>query len=174
MRWSEVIDDPQLKDLPYKIELNEWGNIVMSPASNQRGKFQAEIIILLKEKIVEGDIIAECSVETRKGTKVADVAWLAGDFIKKYGYDTPYIKCPDLVVEIKSPSNTIKEFEEKADLYFAKGAKEVNLPTNSYDDGYQSIPSLLSSWIEIGPGYDGDRLWLARTEGPFTGIRNNQ
>lgn len=97
----------------------------MSPASNQHGKFQAEIIILLKEIMKGGKIIAECSVETRKGTKVADVAWVSDDFFKKYGYVTPYLKCPEIMVEIKSPSNTLPEFQEKSDLYFAKGAKEV-------------------------------------------------
>lgn len=139
------MEDPRLKDLPYKIELNEWGNIVMSPASNQHGKFQAEMIILLKEKIAKGEIISECSVETRKGTKVADVAWLSDDFIKRYGYDTPYLKCPDLVVEIKSPSNTIKEFEEKADLYFAKGAKEVWICNENGDMKFLSHEGELES-----------------------------
>ncbi len=31
MTWEEVCDDPRLQDLPYKIELNQWGNIEMSP-----------------------------------------------------------------------------------------------------------------------------------------------
>jgi hypothetical protein len=35
MEWIEVLADPVLRDLPYKIELNEYGKIVMSPASNQ-------------------------------------------------------------------------------------------------------------------------------------------
>lgn len=33
MRWSEVIDNPVLQNLPFKIELNRFGNILMSPAS---------------------------------------------------------------------------------------------------------------------------------------------
>ncbi|RME59856.1 Uma2 family endonuclease, partial [Candidatus Parcubacteria bacterium] len=33
MKWSEVLADPTLQDLPYKIELNEWEQIVMTPAS---------------------------------------------------------------------------------------------------------------------------------------------
>ena len=28
MHWSEIIDDPALQDLPYKIELNKWGVIL--------------------------------------------------------------------------------------------------------------------------------------------------
>ena len=30
MQWAEVLQDPSLQDLPYKIELNEWGQVVMS------------------------------------------------------------------------------------------------------------------------------------------------
>jgi Uma2 family endonuclease len=125
MKWQEIYDDPHLRDLPYKIELNEWGNIVMSPASNQHGRFQAMLIKLISRMREDGDIISECSVDTRKGTKVADVAWVSDDFIKKHGYETPYRECPALVVEIRSPSNSSMELEEKAELYFARGAQEV-------------------------------------------------
>lgn len=31
MRWEEVCKHKQLQDLPFKIELNEWGQIVMNP-----------------------------------------------------------------------------------------------------------------------------------------------
>ena len=32
MKWQEVLEDKSLQDLTYKIELNRWGQIVMSPA----------------------------------------------------------------------------------------------------------------------------------------------
>ena len=35
MTWQEVLDDPRLQNLPYKIELDQWGRIVMSPADNR-------------------------------------------------------------------------------------------------------------------------------------------
>mgnify|MGYP000981793041 FL=1 len=35
MQWSDVINDPSLRNLPYKIELDEHGRIIMSPASNR-------------------------------------------------------------------------------------------------------------------------------------------
>ena len=34
MKWSEILEDKTLEDLPYKIEQDQWGNIVMRPASN--------------------------------------------------------------------------------------------------------------------------------------------
>lgn len=39
MRWSEVLQDKSLRELPYKIELNEYGKIVMTPASKAPGNF---------------------------------------------------------------------------------------------------------------------------------------
>ena len=35
------------KDLPYKIELNKWGNIEMSPARNRHGEFQVQPLAYL-------------------------------------------------------------------------------------------------------------------------------
>ncbi|MBF0552803.1 MAG: Uma2 family endonuclease, partial [Deltaproteobacteria bacterium] len=39
--------------------------------------------------------------------------------------DAPYLDSPEIVVEVRSPSNTIGEIEEKKTLYFEKGAREV-------------------------------------------------
>ncbi len=56
-----------------------------------------------------GKIIMECSIDTADGVKVADVAWASDEFILENGYQTPYLKAPEICVEIVSPSNTDKE-----------------------------------------------------------------
>jgi hypothetical protein len=43
LRWNEVLRDPSLQDLPYKIELNARGKIDMSPASNRHARLQARL-----------------------------------------------------------------------------------------------------------------------------------
>lgn len=43
MQWQEVIDNPYLKNLPFKIELNRWGRIEMSPASNRHALLQSRL-----------------------------------------------------------------------------------------------------------------------------------
>ena len=35
MQWQEVVNEQSLQDLPYNIEMNEYGKIIMSPASNK-------------------------------------------------------------------------------------------------------------------------------------------
>ena len=124
MQWSEVLNDSSLKNLPYKIELNEYGQIVMSPASNKHGLLQAEIAFFLRNNR-QGKVLIECSVETTKSVKVADVAWGTLGFFQRNGLDTPYQQAPDVCVEIISPSNYQPEIKEKISLYLEKGAREV-------------------------------------------------
>lgn len=125
MEWIDVCNDPVLQDLPYKIELNERGQIVMSPASNQHGILQMLIGGMLLNVKGKGTVISECSIQTSKGVKVADVAWASRKFMDANGTQTPYKLSPELCVEILSPSNSEEEILEKIDLYLARGAKEV-------------------------------------------------
>ena len=124
MLWSEVLSNPYLKDLPFKIELNRAGKIEMSPASNLHGKVQIEISREL-DKRKSGVVIAECSIQTSNGVRVADVAWLTTAQFKAFGSETPYPTAPEICVEIMSPSNTWAEMHMKASLYLEAGAKEV-------------------------------------------------
>jgi len=126
MNWEQVCTDSALQNLPYKIEINKWGQIIMSPASNRHGMLQMKIGFLLISLTKEqGKVISECSVETHHKTKVADIAWCSSDFIKKHGITTPFPKAPEICIEIISPSNTSEEMREKRRLYFKAGAKEV-------------------------------------------------
>jgi Uma2 family endonuclease len=125
LTWQDVLDDPSLQDLPYKIELNERGEIVMSPATNLHGLYQTTISDLLRDHTSGGQRITECSVQTRKGVKVADVAWLSNEFFAQHGLETPYDHAPEICVEIISPSNSSITIQEKIELHLERGAKEV-------------------------------------------------
>jgi Uma2 family endonuclease len=125
LTWQDVINDPSLQDLPYKIELNKRGNIEMSPATNLHGLYQVSIGDLLRDHAPIGRRITECSVETRDGVKVADVAWLSKAFFAQFGNVTPYPQAPEICVEIISPSNTPQAILEKIELYLERGAVEV-------------------------------------------------
>lgn len=124
MKWQDVLEHPSLRDLPFKIETNEWGQVVMSPATNKHGRLQMRVARLL-EDLLGGEALVECSVDTSRGVKVADVAWMSDAFAAKYGEQTPYPQAPEICVEVLSPSNTQAEMQEKITLYLAKGAREV-------------------------------------------------
>ncbi len=51
MKWQEVCENKYLKDFPFKIELNKWGQIVMSPAKPKHSIFQGLISDLLNSLI---------------------------------------------------------------------------------------------------------------------------
>jgi Uma2 family endonuclease len=124
MEWSQVINDKSLQNLPYKIELNKWGNIEMTPASNRHGNLQTKIAFHLMNFMKNGTVLTECSVKTSEGVKVADVAWASENFLKKHRGNTPYKEAPEICVEILSFSNTEDEMMTKKNLYFSGGAKE--------------------------------------------------
>lgn len=125
MQWSEVVNNPYFENLPFKIELNRYGKIEMTPASNKHGRIQLSIGALLERKLKRGEALIECSIQTCEGVKVADVAWCSKAFIKQHGYETPYTQAPEICVEIVSPSNSKEEMTNKADLYLQAGAEEV-------------------------------------------------
>jgi Uma2 family endonuclease len=125
MQWSDVINDPSLRDLPYKIELDALGRIVMSPASNRHGIQQAKLVRLLARMLADGEIATECSIGTHAGVKVADVVWMSAEFLRQHGDTTPYPQAPELCVEILSPSNSPAEIQDKIRLYLGYGAHEV-------------------------------------------------
>lgn len=124
-KWHELIGDPFFRDMPYKIELNKFGQILMSPASNRHGALQYEFGRAIERVKKSGRLIMECSILTNEGVRVADVAWASDEFITEFGETTPYPKAPEICVEIKSPGNSRAEMEEKTRLYLEKGAQEV-------------------------------------------------
>jgi len=125
MTWDEIINNPLLQNLPFKIETNRFGQILMSPASNKHGMIQSEVGRKIFHPRRKGTVITECSIDTSDGVKVADVAWASDEFIAEFGDVTPYPKAPEICVEIVSPSNSKQEIEHKVELYLAKGAVEV-------------------------------------------------
>jgi len=125
MEWAKIINNPLLQNLPFKIEQNRFGQLLMSPATNRHGMIQVAIALALSKRKRGGRIINECSIQTSDGVKVADVAWASDAFIAGYGDKTPYPRAPELCIEIVSPSNSQAAMQFKIELYLARGAHEV-------------------------------------------------
>ncbi|HHW78366.1 MAG TPA: Uma2 family endonuclease [Xanthomonadaceae bacterium] len=125
MNWQEVCENPSLQDLPFKIELNEKGEIIMNAVRVIHSLYQGEIEYLLRTLLRGGKALPECAIRTSKGTKVADVAWATTNTVRKIKDEVECSIAPEICVEVISTSNTEDEMKEKADLYFDKGAREV-------------------------------------------------
>lgn len=125
LRWAELCNDPLLRDLPGKIELNAYGVIEMSPASNRHGMKQAAIAQAMGLQLPTGVALVECSIATPEGVRVPDVAWASAEFIARHGEVTPFPSAPEICVEVRSPSNTDAEMAFKTQLFLDAGAVEV-------------------------------------------------
>jgi len=125
MNYHELCEHPHLRDLPFKIELNEYGTIMMTPVSNRRGAVKAELGTEIRRRTASGHVLLGCVIDTSKGTKVADVAWISPEFFAEYEDTTPYPVAPEVCVEIVSPCSAPEETGQKIELYLAAGAKEV-------------------------------------------------
>ena len=123
--WTEICDDPSLRDLPFKIETNRFGTIMMSPAKGWHSDRQAEIQYILVKLMPHGRTLPEVPVQTSDGVKVADVGWFTMDRLRPIRRETVYPVAPEISVEVLSASNNREEMLAKMKLYFAAGASEV-------------------------------------------------
>lgn len=129
--WSRALQDPQLRDLPFKVETNEHGQLVLSPHKPRHSFRQSRIVRLLLEHAREADLPAgeptvEFAVETSKGIKVPDIVWISEERAAQIPDDaeaSPIM--PEIIVEVLSKSSTGAEMEEKRRLYFEREAREV-------------------------------------------------
>lgn len=124
--WEAVCANPFLRDLPFKIELNRYNQIVMSPANTFHSRYQAKILHLLQRLLKGGESIPELAVMTSDNVKAPDVVWASKKTLKEHqGEKINWSGPPEICVEVISPGNTRAEIEEKRALYLEGGAQEV-------------------------------------------------
>jgi len=123
MRYRDLCNDLRFANIPGKLELDSWGRILMSPASNYHSALQTALAGKLSP--LGGRAFVEASVLTTGGVLVADVAWASDAFLRRHGFETPYSHAPELCIEVASPSNSKKELSEKVAAYLAAGAEEA-------------------------------------------------
>ena len=125
-RWSELAIDPALARLPFRIETDRLGRIIMTPPpSLTHGARQFKIAQRLATLLPGGHVVTECPLSTADGVKAIDVAWLARGRVELEKGDLVLEIAPEICVEILSPSNSAEEMAEKRALYFEAGAREV-------------------------------------------------
>jgi Uma2 family endonuclease len=124
--WQELVDDPVLSRLPFQLELDKFGRIIMSPAANWfHGKTQGGLARWLANRL-GGNAATEVAILHAEGTSEPDVIWAPKEFwstLDRNRADLPI--APPLVCEVLSPSNTESEMQMKTSAYLGAGAKEV-------------------------------------------------
>ncbi|AFZ24459.1 hypothetical protein Cylst_2228 [Cylindrospermum stagnale PCC 7417] len=125
MRWEEVCEHKELQDLPFKIELNKWGQIVMSPVKIKHSFYQGRIQRLLESFLHTGEVMPECAINTSDGVKVADVVWCSAERFALIEDEVSASIAPEICIEVKSSGNTWDEMEFKKNLYLEAKAIEI-------------------------------------------------
>jgi Uma2 family endonuclease len=120
LTWQEICNNNSLQDLPFKIESNQHGQLLMTPVKVYHSLFQGKITGLLYSHIEDGEVLVECAVHTRKGTKVADVAWASTQRLELIKDEAECSVAPEICIEVMSS----EEMLGKRKLYCENGAEE--------------------------------------------------
>ena len=124
--WDKLCRDPSLNDLPYKVETNKRGQLILTPTSTQRSRHMSAIMRALSEHAPEDSSLPSFAIATPLGVKVLDVVWMSEQrWEEMQQTGDPSTLAPEICVEVMSDSNTWAEMEEKRSLYLEAGAKEV-------------------------------------------------
>ena len=123
-RWRALCVDPTFEDIAAKIELTEWGEILMSPVSKSHGIAAMRVAEML-HKSLGGHTMAQVGVTTAIGVRAPDVAWCSDSYLAAHPEEMPLSSAPELCVEIVSASNALPKLREKALAYVNAGAIEA-------------------------------------------------
>ena len=126
MTWEEICAEPVLANLPYRIETDKWGNILMSPPPGIDHSYQQSRINILLDRLMKGGYsLTECPVQTPGGVRAMDAAWMSQERFEQGSQGkNVYQIAPEICVEVRSPRNSFAEIQEKMSLYFSVSAVE--------------------------------------------------
>jgi len=125
-RWNEIVQDPALRDLPYKVETNARSQIILSSHKSRHSYLQKSVMKELDRLLPDGESFPEYPVETSDGIKQPDVVWMTSE--RRADVDAtgdPPTLAPNVCVEVMSSSNSESEMQTKRRLYRDAGASEV-------------------------------------------------
>jgi Uma2 family endonuclease len=125
MIWQEAIQNPDLQNLPFKIEINQHGVLEMSPTSFRHGLFQTAIIKYLLKYGSHGIASVETPLQVDIGTRVPDVVWMTRAFFRIHSQHLQLNTAPAICIEVLSPANSQNEIQAKMKVYFGLGALEI-------------------------------------------------
>jgi hypothetical protein len=152
-RWTEILADPELAKLPYRIETDQHGHLLMTPPpAPLHGNRQIRIGALLQRLLPAGDVFSECPVSTAAGVKAVDVAWLAPGRTQNFARLVLFERVPEICVEILSPSNSASEIDEKRALFRCRRNRGLDLRSGRFYFLLLSFSSAITYFFHL-PGF---------------------
>lgn len=123
-RWRELAANPIYEEVAGKVELTEWGEVVMTPVGKSHGLLAAKAANILQQAL-GGHAMVEVGVATAIGIRAPDVLWCSNAWLAAHPEDMPLLAAPELCIEIASPGNALPMLREKALAYVNAGAVEA-------------------------------------------------
>jgi Uma2 family endonuclease len=130
-RYIALEADPRFAEFAGKIEINEYGDLLVNAASRPHVLLQKRLGAFLERKLA-GEAVTEMPVRVPLAggagytLRVPDFSWSRIPGFFEGPADQMVLTHPaELCVEIKSDSNTLKDLVEKRDELLAAGAIEV-------------------------------------------------
>ena len=125
MNWKEVCESPELQNLPFKLELNKDGEVVMNAVRVNHALFAGKSIHFLEIHLLNGYSLPEFLVMISDNVKSPDVVWISGGKVgagQGFGCLKHFSRnlCRSGI-----SSEHLKKLYEKAQLYFEQSALEV-------------------------------------------------
>ncbi len=149
-RWQALCADPTFEDVAGKVELTEWGEILMTPVGKSHGIAAVRIAEVLRTSL-GGHAMAEVGVSTAIGVRAPDVAWCSDQYLASHPEEMPLSIAPELCVAIVSASNALPKLREKAMAYVNAGAQEAWLvyPATRVVEVYTSAGRVAATSLPI-------------------------
>jgi Uma2 family endonuclease len=123
-RWRALCADPTFEDIAAKVELTEWGEVLVTPVGKSHGLAAMRIAQALQGAL-GGHTLAEVGIATAIGVRAPDVAWCTDGYLASHPEEAPLSSAPEICVEIVSASNALPKLREKALAYVNAGAVEA-------------------------------------------------
>ena len=148
-RWRALCADPTFEDFG-KIELTQWGEILVSPVGKQHALLASEKGAVLRAAL-GGRTMVEVGILTELGVRAPDLARCSDAWLEAHPEDAPLASAPELCIEILSPTNSIIKLREKAAAFVRACAMEawILLPEQRAREVYGSSGRLDASSFPI-------------------------
>ncbi len=118
-QWDNMCHDEQYGPIQGRNETNEYGQLIVTPSEpNIHSDYQFKIMSSIKG-------LPAIPILTKRGVKVADVAWFEPGLWQTMKNDACCRTCPTICIEVWGPHNGFDAQDEKIRLYLEEGAQEV-------------------------------------------------
>ena len=124
--YVAIADDPRFATVVGKVELNAFGQILVTPPPAVWHQRTGGRLIRSLVATLEGEAFQECPIAIpASGVLVPDVVWCSFEFLGRHRGERIFSAAPEICIEVLSPSNTTEEIAAKRDAYLRAGAIEV-------------------------------------------------